>query len=593
VSIQSVGIVPDIELDRVSIDKDKGVWLYRDWKGLSESELESHLTSKNTHAGDKSYATLKYLAIEPPKKVKKDILRDDTKVDDGAPPDDDDELDAQADTEDKFVEDFEIQYARDLVAQAKGWHRSEVLASSKAFFARKEQEEKTRIADAMKKLGVDWTPIAARAAGTPQPQLVSSLVTDKPKNEIKAGETIRLTGKITNKGQGTAGQVRAAIKADDGLFEGREFLFGRIGPGESKTFTVNVKIPKDALPRLDPLSLEVAEQLGAKATSEGDAVVAQVIGPARPIFSYAYQLVDDSGNGDGLAQKGESLRLHVTVRNIGEGRAPSAITQIRNLVGDGMFINKGRFPLGAIDPGQSKTVDFTFDAKQELEGNELRVELSVYDEVLHEYVLDKLAFPVLAPVQTTTRTGEVEIGSNDAQVYTGASHEAAIIGTVKKNAVLKETGTAGDFVRVELDGRPGYLPKSAVKEDASGAVTTAAFTQNWQVSPPKLAVNMPNSLVQGGTYQLTGKAQDEKKVSDVFVFVSNRRAKIDHRKVYYHSNRGGTNPRELSFGTSVPLWPGANVITVVARESTSVQSQETLIVERTDGTAPVAETSAK
>jgi len=221
------------------------------------------------------------------------------------------------------------------------------------------------------------------------------------------------------------------------------------------------------------------------------------------------------------------------------------------------------------------------------------VELSVYDEVLHEYVLDKLAFPVLAPVATTTRAGEVEIGANDAQVYTGASHEAAIIGTVKKNAVLKETGTAGDFVRVELDGRPGYLPKSAVKEGASGAVTTAAFTQNWQVSPPKLAVNMPNSLVQGGTYQLTGKAQDEKKVSDVFVFVSNRRAKIDRRKVYYHSNRGGTNLHELSFGTSVPLWPGANVITVVARESTSVQSQETLIVERTDGTQPVAETLAK
>ena len=50
--------------------------------------------------------------------------------------------------EGKFVEDFEIQYARDLVAQAKGWHRSEVLASSKPFFQKKEQEEKTRIADA-------------------------------------------------------------------------------------------------------------------------------------------------------------------------------------------------------------------------------------------------------------------------------------------------------------------------------------------------------------------------------------------------------------------------------------------------------------
>ncbi len=573
VSIQSVGITPDVELDRVAIDKDKGVWLFRDWKGMSESELESHLTSKNAIAGDKPFVTLKYLAIEPPKKPKKDLLRDDTKTPDAE--EDEDRADEDREAEEKFVEDYEIQYARDLVAQAKGWHRREVLSSSKAFFQKKEQEEQARLAEAMKKLGIDWTAVGPR---TGAPVLVGSIATDRPSDEVKAGDTIKLTAKITNKGAVPAGQVRAMLKGDDAIFEGREFLFGRVAPGETRTFTVPVKVPKDALTRIDPLTLDVSEEQGARTRLETDGLTVRLLGPPRPKFSYAYQLVDDSGNGDGLAQKGESMRLHVTVRNIGEGRAPEALAQVRNLAGDGLFIVKGRFPLGAIDPGQSKTMDFTFDVKPELEGDQFRIELSVYDEILHEYVQDKLSFPTMPAVATSARSGLVEVTA-PAKVYAGASREASAIGDAAKGAVFKATANAGDFIRVELDGRPGYLPRTAVKDGGAGP-TPAAFTQAWQVSPPRLTVSAPTGLATGDRLNLSGSARDENRLSDVFIFVSNRHAKIDRRKVFYRSNRNGKDPKSLAFDAEVPLWDGANVITVVARESTSVQSQETLIVER-------------
>ena len=81
---------------------------------------------------------------------------------------------------------------------------------------------------------------------------------------MAAGETIKFTAKITNKGPGMAGQVRATLKGDDPFFDGREFVFGRIKPGETRTFTVPVKMPKDALTRVDPLHLEVTEEHGAK-----------------------------------------------------------------------------------------------------------------------------------------------------------------------------------------------------------------------------------------------------------------------------------------------------------------------------------------
>lgn len=80
---------------------------------------------------------------------------------------------------------------------------------------------------------------------------------------------------------------------------------------------------------------------------------------------------------------------------------------------------------------------------------------------------------------------------------------------------------------------------------------------------------------------------DDHKVADVFVFVTNRTAKIDHRKVFYQSNRKGSDPKKLAFDGTIPLWPGANTVAIVARESNQVQSQQTLIIERTDGKSPM------
>jgi hypothetical protein len=66
------------------------------------------------------------------------------------------------------------------------------------------------------------------------------------------------------------------------------------------------------------------------------------------------------------------------------------------------------------------------------------------------------------------------------------------------------------------------------------------------------------------------------------VFVSNRAAKVERRKVFYRSNRGAAQPTSQTLDAEVPLWPGTNVVTVVARESPTVLSSKTIVVERTD-----------
>ncbi|HEX8952798.1 MAG TPA: MXAN_5808 family serine peptidase, partial [Polyangia bacterium] len=495
VSIQSVGITPDVELDKVVVDKDKGVWLFRELKGMHEADLEAHLKSKFTRNDDKPFETYKYLAQEPPKKLAKGLktpLRDDPRQpsgedDDDAPAiDQDSEEDDNPTDPDALVEDYEVGFARDLVAQAKGWKRREVLSSSKPFFDKKLGEEQARIVEALKKLGIDWTPVG----GGPAPTLVGTVSTDKPQNAVAAGETIKFTAKITNKGPGVAGQVRATLKGDDPFFEGREFAFGRIKPGETRTFTVPVKMPKDALTRVDPLHLEVTEEHGAKTTLDSNELLVRIDGPQRPIYSYAYQIIDDiKGNGDGIIERGESVRLHVTVKNSGTGKALDTTAQLRNLSDEGVFINKGRFDLNAIGPGESKTIDFTFDVRPEYRPDAAKVELTVYDQTLHEFVTDKLSFPIAGAAKATeTATGTVTASAANAQIYGGADKDAPVIGTADKGAAFKLTGTSGDFWRVELDGRPGFIAKAAAQKGAAAAPAKATYAMAWQVSPPRLEV---------------------------------------------------------------------------------------------------------
>ncbi len=579
VSIQSVGITPDILLDRVAVEKDKGVYLFRDYKGPSEAELEAHLVSKNTRTAEKPMETVKFLVDKPPKKVAKNPLRDDDKKDDPAeePEDDEDLGDA-----DEFKEDFEIRFARDLLSQAKGWKRREVLASSRGFFDKVAADEQARITAELKGLGVDWAPVGPG----PAPMLTAQITSDKTGNAVDAGETIKLTATVLNKSSAMAGQVRAQIQSDDYLFDGREFIFGRIKPGESKTFTIPIKIAKSEISRVSSMRLEVFEEHGGKTELQPERVSIEVRPMARPVFAYSYQLIDDGpgskGNGDGLVQRGESVRMRLSVKNIGKGKSFETLAQLRNLSDEGLFINKGRFNVNNLAPGQSKAIDFTFDVTPEYKADTFKVEVSVYDADVHEYVSEKLTFPIKAATTVEPATGAVAIEAPTVEVRAGADKTSPVLGTLAKGDVVKLTGKTAEWSRIELEsGRPGFLAVQDAKPAKGDGGVPKGFAPTWQVSPPVLTLNASAQQIDAPTLKLTGLAKDDNKIADVYVFVSNRKGKIDRRKVFYRSNRKGAVQSELAFDADIPLWPGPNLITVVARESTQVQSQTAIYVERT------------
>ena len=56
----------------------------------------------------------------------------------------------------------------------------------------------------------------------------------------------------------------------------------------------------------------------------------------------------------------------------------------------------------------------------------------------------------------------------------------------------------------------------------------------------------------------------------------NRDSKLPAKKAFYLSNRG--DKTRLPFETNVPLWPGSNIIQIIARENNDVQTVSTLVV---------------
>ncbi len=463
-----------------------------------------------------------------------------------------------------------------MVASSTASTRTGLVKDARKLVAQRHADADAKLGAALTKLAVDW---AAPPANQNEPAKLTVAVTAAPGDAVRAGDLVTVTGTVTNTGTGPAWRVQARIHADDPYFDDQELVFGKILPGETRTFSQRIQLPKDAVDRVDQLSVEVKEARGAVAQVQPLAL--HIAASPRPTFAFSYFLIDES-NGDGLVQAGEKFRLHVDFKNAGVGAAAETTALLRNDSGDGLVLGKSRAELGALAPGQGTGTDFTFEVGPQLKGPNVIIELAVYDAVLGTQETEKLTFPLRDAGVAVAAAHGVASPRKEVEIRSGAALDADVIGYARPGARLKVTGDAGLFTKVEFDGRPGFVTTAQVSRQQGAA--GAGATPRWQVTPPSISLSLPSLEVKSSTYGLTGTITDDSHVEDVYVFVSNNGAKIDGRKVFYRSNRGAAKGDRLDFKVDVPLWPGSNQITVIARESSDVRSVRTFFVFR-GGTA--------
>ncbi|HEX7704516.1 MAG TPA: MXAN_5808 family serine peptidase [Kofleriaceae bacterium] len=563
-SIQNLGIVPDIQLQRMYIPEKNDaptdfVRMLAPTHSYGEKDLDAHLVSTYAKDGDKPTYEVSYMVERKKPAV-------DTKDKATAPTDDEDAPD-----DDEIVEDFEMRFAKQLVSGVTASTRPKLVAGAAKIIAKVRADEEAKLVAALKLINVDWSA-PAQAGDTGTANLDVALATSS--GTLKAGDDVSVTATVKNNGTSAAYRVLPRIQAEDGVFEDVELPIGKVAPGETKTFTAKIKLPQDAVDRVDRMGLEVRE--ARNATSKVSPAEARIESLPRPMFAYSWQLVDD-GNGDGLVQRGEKYHLSVSIKNTGTGASTKdAQVLVRNATGDGVDLDKSRFDIDVLDPGKTKQFDFPLATNATLKADEVVLELMAYDPNLDSQSSDKLHFKVSPSVTGTAAKGVIMVKAATT-IRAGASDDSSVVGTAIKGASYTSIGTFGPWTKVKLDAttKVGFVASSAV---TTGGAGNSPFSTTWNSTPPLINLPTKNLSTRGDTYKLQGTVTDETHVEDVYIFVSNPTAKIESKKVFYRSNRGGKNDKTLDFSSELPLWPGSNMVTVVARENNDVRSVKTVYV---------------
>jgi carboxyl-terminal processing protease len=589
ISIQETGITPDVLLLPGRALR-RSINVFAPPRSMGEADLDGHFLNPSGAPVDgaqprrveKAPLELRYLLDEKEDSFARALRREEAQeaahgdLELTPEQEEEEEIDANPD---EFVEDTQIRFARDLLVRAPHADRRRLLEAARALVSERRAEEERRLAERLGQLGVDWS--AGPSPGTPRAYVT---VTPDSGRDLRAGTTLSWTVTVENRGDGPFRQLRAWTVAEKNpLLDRREFVFGTVRPGEKRSWTVPVKLPPGMDTRREQVSLRFEDAAG-KAPADVKTIVS-VLEQPKPVFSFSVQ-VDDAkgGNGDGLVQRGETFTVLVDVRNAGAGPSgEKTAVSLKNLGDEKTFIKKGRAVLGGLRPGESRSGAMEIELRRGSTSDTLPLRVTVEDEKMSEYVSDRIELAVAReePARSPA-SGSVKVAVERARLRSGASASAPAVATAARGAVLPATARYGDFFRVEWQkGRAAFVAASEVRPvrgPRSG--TTAAV---WQREPPRIAL-VPDPqrgapVVEGETLRVKGSASvpatadPAARLTDVFVLVNDQ-------KVFFNVVPESTASSTLDFAADLPLQPGNNLVTVVARENAELFSRRSMVVYR-------------
>ncbi len=574
VSIQGVGIVPDIAVDSITVDRED-MDLQVDQNALvRERDLRAALTSNRTRKSEQSALSLHYyLAKETRLKLR------DAEPEDG--------LENQEEAE------FLLRFSGQLITQATDADRRRMIKNAEVLVATTRQAELEKAAEALSKLDVDWAkPEAAPAdAGHPDLQYTVAVSTNQQNNRAAAGEPLDLTLTIGNQGTAPVYQLHAVTESDYGLFNGRELVFGRIDPGQTRSWTTPLGIcqgegkqractlPRSALDRADAIRVTFTEAFGRVPAPV--TVRTEIRALPRPQFAYAYYATDDvQGDGDGVVEPGEVASLYLRVRNVGRGNSGEAQANLRNLSGRGVLLKAGRFELEPLARGEDQLVHFTFEVLDDFAAEEAKLEFSFTDIKLRESISEKAIIPIKTQAGSATELKAKPLWLKVGTAVRSAPDERSdrVAEVVWGQVQAQPVGKLRSFFRLTLpSGQTGWVHEQDTLEQATlGGMGTVSPGFSWDVNhmPPDVQLEYGETLVTTEeTLPLHLEVTDVHGVEDVYIFAGSR-------KVFYRSNHGAEDPTRMALDTPLPLHGGMNYVTVFARESEDVLTRKTIVVRR-------------
>lgn len=546
ISIQDIGITPDIGIQPAVISREIAL-------GSPPENEQREKSNGQKETTDKPVYTISYLETQEPV----------TDPDEETP----EEALSRQERRKKIENDFYVTLAKEIIRSSDSVAREKMLGEAQDKIHRISKDEERKIEEMWQEIGVDWSLDGAfPGASTLDVKLEPGVL------RAKAGDQLTVTAEVENTGPATIYRLNAITKSEDEIFNGKEFTFGRLNPGEKRKWSVTFEIPRWVLTREAEITLEFKDAYNtAFPDSKFEAVIEEL---PRPIFAFNYQVIDDGrhgseGNGDGIPEVGETIALLVRIKNIGKGTAEEGVLSLKNLSGDKAFLKRGRVQFKNLNPGEIKEEVLTFSAKKP--DSLINMELQMLDEVLREGLTSKVQIPEKSGQVRFPASSRVVIVSRDkAPIRGGSFIEAPIIAVSEKGSVFTSTVESEGWLKLKLGEKlTGWVSKDdVVFADSQVLPSDSGFTEVFQ-KPPTINLANPPLHTNSDQINLSGAIRDEYGIQLVSIFVGDD-------KVELLPSQG----KDVPISIPVKLADGINSVTVYAKNAKDVFSKRTFVVRK-------------
>lgn len=373
ISIQNVGIVPDIILSPVVLSKDE-ISYFDSVMGYYESDYETHLDESAImeKLDDKSLFSLRYLYEDNRTEQQKkddDYYRDEL----------------------KFKGDYEIEFAKKLLLKAKSTTTEAMFKEVEEELKSIQSEQDKIIADKLKSFKVDWTK--GEVINNPNIEVVFE------STPVKAGDKLNITAKVTNKGDKTIHRLRATTDGDSYFLRGTEFLFGKIESGKTVFWNATIPIPKTAETQIANLIFKFyVDEEDLKIEKTTLVTISEI---SKPEYEMTYTIED--ANKNGKIDVNEKIKLLMTFKNIGKANGGETSFSLKNKTNKSLYISNGRQIAKTFAVNQVFKANYEFSIKDKIQKDKLDMDIIIYDSEAKIYKKFDVSIPLNAKFEKQTK----------------------------------------------------------------------------------------------------------------------------------------------------------------------------------------------
>jgi len=552
ISIQDIGVTPDIILHPTTISEDSVIF---------NSNLEPRLNRLNGKVKkeikvdrEKPLHTITYLQNAAP-------------VNDEEEPTPEEAL-SKEEKREKIENDFYVSLARDIILSSKVPTRKEALVQIQKDIGNISKKQDERIVHQWETLGVDWSYGNASTNPLVNVRTIPETIT------TSAGQEIEITVEVENTGSEPLYRLSATSESENLVLSDKEFIYGKLNPGEKRSWTTKVEIPKWALKREDSVTLKFREANKSKIPDYDFNININAL--PRPLYAFNYEIVDDgkfgsSGNGNGIAETGETVALVLRVTNIGNGTSEKTLVSLKNQSGDKIFLEKGRSELENLKPEEIRETYFTFNVTKE--ESPIELEIQIVDEIFRDGITNNVSIPINANVSPfEANKQEITVTEDNTPIRGGGFAEAPIIALTQKGSKFSSEGNTEGWVKINLDEEfTGWINinKTQTNEKSETAQLIDAQYQETFEAPPVINLKDLPVSTKLNVINLFGDVEDQDGIELVSVFIG------DNKVALLPSHK-----TSVPLSVDIELEEDINLITVIAKDSKGLLSKQSFVVRK-------------